>query len=146
MSNEVNDNSESVVPWWQPVLFAALAGGMAWGIRGQYGHETGAMIAGLLVSLTLVFLLAPGATSRQVVRAVAGIVLLAAVMPRAVAAGEAVHVAMGERAWHAHFGQAGEMAPGLDTFFENEDVRRAFASGCTWPDWGYRGLHHGAAG
>ncbi len=33
--------------WWQAVLYAALAGGMAWGIRGQYGHETGAMIAGL---------------------------------------------------------------------------------------------------
>ncbi|MCC6732684.1 MAG: hypothetical protein IT394_05600 [Candidatus Omnitrophica bacterium] len=45
--------------WWQPVLFAGLAGGMGWGIRGQYGHETGAMIAGLLVSLTLVFLMAP---------------------------------------------------------------------------------------
>jgi hypothetical protein len=45
------------VRWWHPVLFSALAGGMAWGIRGQYGHETGAMIAGLLVSLTLVYLL-----------------------------------------------------------------------------------------
>jgi hypothetical protein len=33
-----------------PMLFGALAGGMGWGIRGQYGHETGAMIAGLLVS------------------------------------------------------------------------------------------------
>jgi hypothetical protein len=40
--------------WWRPVLFGALAGGMGWGIRGQYGHETGAMIAGLLVSLVLV--------------------------------------------------------------------------------------------
>lgn len=37
---------------WPAVLFPALAGGMGWGIRGQYGHETGAMIAGLLVSLT----------------------------------------------------------------------------------------------
>jgi hypothetical protein len=53
------------------VLFAALAGGMGWGIRGQYGHETGAMIAGALVSLTLVFLLCPKATSLQVARAVA---------------------------------------------------------------------------
>ena len=34
------------VPWWEPVLFSAMAGGMGWGIRGQYGHETGAMIAG----------------------------------------------------------------------------------------------------
>jgi hypothetical protein len=29
---------------------------MGWGIRGQYGHETGAMIAGLLVGLVVVFL------------------------------------------------------------------------------------------
>ena len=34
-------------------MFSALAGGMGWGIRGQYGHETGAMIAGVLVSLTV---------------------------------------------------------------------------------------------
>ncbi len=51
--------SKNHVGWWQPVIFAAMAGGMAWGIRGQYGHETGAMIAGLLVSLTLVYLLCP---------------------------------------------------------------------------------------
>lgn len=43
-------------PRWQAVLFPALAGAMGWGIRGQYGHETGAMIAGLLVSLTLALL------------------------------------------------------------------------------------------
>ena len=59
------------VSWWKPVLFASLAGGMAWGIRGQYGHETGAMIAGLLVSLTLVFLLAPRFSSLSAARAVA---------------------------------------------------------------------------
>lgn len=35
------------------VVLGALAGGLGWGIRGQYGHETGAMLAGLLVSLTL---------------------------------------------------------------------------------------------
>lgn len=43
------------------VLLAALAGGMGWGIRGQYGHETGAMIAGLLVSTTLVLFWRPNA-------------------------------------------------------------------------------------
>ncbi len=59
------------VTWWQPVLFAAMAGGMAWGIRGQYGHETGAMIAGLLVSLTLVYLLAPKLNLSTAGRAVA---------------------------------------------------------------------------
>ncbi len=29
------------------VALGAMAGGMGWGIRGQYGHETGAMIAGI---------------------------------------------------------------------------------------------------
>ncbi len=58
-------------PFWQPTLLAALAGGMGWGIRGQYGHETGAMIAGLLVSLVLVFLLCPQAALLPAARAVA---------------------------------------------------------------------------
>ena len=59
------------VPFWQPVLLGALAGGMGWGIRGQYGHETGAMIAGLLVSLVLVFLFCPKAALLPAARAVA---------------------------------------------------------------------------
>lgn len=48
-----------------------MAGGMGWGIRGQYGHETGAMIAGLLVSLVLVFLFCPNAPLLPAARAVA---------------------------------------------------------------------------
>lgn len=59
------------VRWWWPVILGACAGGTGWGIRGQYGHETGAMIAGLLISLTLTFLLCPTARSTHVVRAVA---------------------------------------------------------------------------
>ncbi len=59
------------VAWWKPVFFASLAGGMAWGIRGQYGHETGAMIAGLLVSLTLTYLLCPRASSISLAKAIA---------------------------------------------------------------------------
>lgn len=59
------------VPFWQPLLLSALAGGMGWGIRGQYGHETGAMIAGLLVSLVLVFLFCPKAALLPAARAVA---------------------------------------------------------------------------
>ena len=54
------------------MLATAMAGGMGWGIRGQYGHETGAMIAGVLVSLVLVFLFCPGNRSIHVVRAAAG--------------------------------------------------------------------------
>lgn len=56
---------------WLTVLAAAAAGGMAWGIRGQYGHETGAMIAGVLVSLVLVIRLAPHAALLPAARAVA---------------------------------------------------------------------------
>ncbi len=41
------------VPLWAALLFPCLAGGMAWGIRGQYGHETGAMLAGLLIGLVV---------------------------------------------------------------------------------------------
>ncbi|HKS38464.1 MAG TPA: hypothetical protein VJW76_14820 [Verrucomicrobiae bacterium] len=59
------------VPLWQPVLVAALAGGMGWGIRGQYGHETGAMIAGLLVGLVLVLFFCPRADSLRAARVVA---------------------------------------------------------------------------
>lgn len=58
-------------PLWQPVLLAALAGGMGWGIRGQYGHETGAMLAGALVSLVLVFVMCPQAALLPAARAVA---------------------------------------------------------------------------
>lgn len=43
---------QSVGPW-PGVAWAAAAGGLGWGIRGQYGHETGAMIAGLLVAMAL---------------------------------------------------------------------------------------------
>lgn len=53
------------------VMLAAMAGGMGWGIRGQYGHETGAMIAGLLVSLVLVVRLCPTAEALAAARAVA---------------------------------------------------------------------------
>lgn len=59
------------MPLWQPLLCGALAGGLGWGIRGQYGHETGAMIAGLLVGLALTRLLCPGAPAVPVLRAVA---------------------------------------------------------------------------
>jgi hypothetical protein len=58
-------------PLWLVMLTAAMAGGMGWGIRGQYGHETGAMIAGVLVSLVLVFLFCPRNASIHVIRAAA---------------------------------------------------------------------------
>ena len=48
-----------------------MAGGMGWGIRGQYGHETGAMIAGVLVSLVIVLLFGGKLSSLTCARAVA---------------------------------------------------------------------------
>ena len=62
------DNAPSLLT---TVVLAAMAGGLGWGIRGQYGHETGAMIAGLLVCLTLVLLHCPGGVSLRLARAVA---------------------------------------------------------------------------
>ena len=53
------------------VLCSAAAGALGWGIRGQYGHETGAMVAGLLVSLVVVGLLRPDAPAAWAMRAVA---------------------------------------------------------------------------
>ena len=52
-------------------LLNAAAGGMGWGIRGQYGHETGAMIAGVLMGFTLVLLFLPQASSLTAARTVA---------------------------------------------------------------------------
>lgn len=59
------------VPWWHAVILTAMAGGLGWGIRGQFGHESGAMIAGLLVSLVLARLFCPRAEAAVVIRAVA---------------------------------------------------------------------------
>ncbi|MCA9167016.1 MAG: hypothetical protein KDB23_05090 [Planctomycetales bacterium] len=61
-------------PWQtiaSAVVLTALAAGMGWGIRGQYGHETGAMIAGTLASLTLVLIYVPTAPSLFAARAAA---------------------------------------------------------------------------
>lgn len=53
------------------MLLTSMAAGMGWGIRGQYGHESGAMIAGALTSLTLVMLFIPHASSLVAARAAA---------------------------------------------------------------------------
>jgi hypothetical protein len=55
---------------WMPVVFGAMAAGMGWGIRGQYGHETGAMVAGLLFAAVMAALFLPGATTLAAARAV----------------------------------------------------------------------------
>lgn len=56
---------------WEPVLYTGLAGGLGWGIRGQYGHETGAMIAGLLIGLVITCLFGRHTTSLAAARTVA---------------------------------------------------------------------------
>ena len=61
----------ATVPLWKPILFTAMAGGTGWGIRGQYGHENGAMIAGALVALTVCFLFARKMPIDHLVRAAA---------------------------------------------------------------------------
>lgn len=66
-----NPTSTPDPAWWLPVILAACAGGMGWGIRGQYGHETGAMIAGVLVCLTLVMLLGSRLSLSTALRAIA---------------------------------------------------------------------------
>jgi hypothetical protein len=60
-----------VPPLGRVLVLAAMAGGMGWGIRGQYGHETGAMIAGLLVGLVLVLHFCPRTNALEAARAVA---------------------------------------------------------------------------
>lgn len=49
MSTEIKGN---YAPWYF-ILLAAMAGGIGWGIRGQYGHETGAAMAVLHVMLVI---------------------------------------------------------------------------------------------
>ncbi len=71
LTTHINEEPGLSISWWIPTLLSAFAGGMAWGIRGQYGHETGAMIAGLLVSLVIAFLLCPKGPTLPMARAVA---------------------------------------------------------------------------
>lgn len=60
---------------WLVVLLSVMAGGMGWGIRGQYGHETGAMIAGVLVGSVLVLMFCARSPSLFAARAIAMLVL-----------------------------------------------------------------------
>ncbi|MEZ6148643.1 MAG: hypothetical protein R3C09_00855 [Pirellulaceae bacterium] len=53
------------------MLLTAMAGGMGWGIRGQYGHQQGAMIAGVLVGLVSTLLFARRLSGLSAARVVA---------------------------------------------------------------------------
>jgi hypothetical protein len=63
-----SDDSPSL---WLTLLLCAAAGGMGWGIRGQYGHETGAMLAGVLVGLVIGLLFCARQSSLFTARTVA---------------------------------------------------------------------------
>ena len=60
-------------PWYclSAMLFTAMAAGLGWGIRGQYGHESGAMIAGAMASVTLMLFFARNASAIAAARAAA---------------------------------------------------------------------------
>ena len=65
------DERRTDPPLWLTLIAGGMAGGMGWGIRGQYGHETGAMMAGVLIGLVAVLLYLPRSTSLRAARAVA---------------------------------------------------------------------------
>ena len=64
-------SSQSATSWPMAIRLGACAGGLGWGIRGQYGHETGAMVAGLLLSLVIALCFGGSLDSRQLIRTVA---------------------------------------------------------------------------
>ncbi|MBN1345607.1 MAG: hypothetical protein JXQ73_23145 [Phycisphaerae bacterium] len=55
-------------PTWLCLLVPTLAGGLGWGIRGQYGHESGAMVPGALIALTIAVLILPRASGLRLAR------------------------------------------------------------------------------
>ena len=74
----MNESNELAVSGTTPspnvlltMILAGMAGGMAWGIRGQYGHETGAMIAGVLIGFTVLLLHGRQLSSLVAARAIA---------------------------------------------------------------------------
>lgn len=65
------DQNDTVAPCWLAILLCAMAGGMGWGIRGRYGHESGAMMAGLLVGSVVAMLFLRNADGWGTMRAIA---------------------------------------------------------------------------
>lgn len=61
------------------------------------------------------------------------------------AIGVRTHAEIGQMAMDACAAENNAMLPGLGDLFTNADNRRAFFSGCAFPDWGYAGINHDAA-
>ncbi len=55
-------------PIWLCLLVPTLAGGLGWGIRGQFGHESGAMIPGVLIALSIAILITPSMSGLRLAR------------------------------------------------------------------------------
>lgn len=70
-----SSGSPEVISSGPHIAVCAMAGGLGWGIRGQYGHETGAMMAALLVAMTLGLRLMCQVPPMKAVRALAMAVL-----------------------------------------------------------------------
>lgn len=58
-------------PLWVCVLTPTLAGGLGWGIRGIFGHESGAMMPGVLIAVTIGILALPQMSGLRLARFVA---------------------------------------------------------------------------
>ncbi len=69
--NSTNNRQGGIIYLIVAMILTAMAAGMGWGIRGQFGHESGAMIAGVLSSLTLVLMFVPRVSSLKAARAAA---------------------------------------------------------------------------
>ena len=67
--------SNPPVHWLPSMVLMGMAGGLGWGIRGQYGHESGAMIAGVLVGCVAALLFARHFPSLRAARAAAFLAL-----------------------------------------------------------------------
>ena len=74
-ANPALSSGHSTVPLAKAMVLTAMAGAMGWGIRGQYGHETGAMIAGVLVATVLVMLFCPMFSTLSSARAIAWVTI-----------------------------------------------------------------------
>ncbi len=68
---EPHDLRPNRAPLWVCVLTPTLAGGLGWGIRGIFGHESGAMMPGVLIAVTIGMLALPRMSGLRLARFVA---------------------------------------------------------------------------
>ncbi len=66
LSDHPSPSAKSCCGAWYPLILGALAMGLGWGIRGQFGHQPGAMVPGALIGLVLAYL--RGASALETLR------------------------------------------------------------------------------